>query len=58
VHLHQQGSLTLEWSVYVALLRVDGAREVSIVATAPWSQDAQLGRVVESLVASVAEVRP
>lgn len=58
VHLHEQGSLALEWSAHVALLRLDGGREASIVATAPWSQDAQLGRIVESLIASIAEVRP
>ena len=60
VHLHQRGSLELEWSAYVALLRPDGAREVSIVATAPWSEDALLGRIVDTLIASIAiaEVRP
>ncbi|MFO7567744.1 MAG: hypothetical protein R6X02_34195 [Enhygromyxa sp.] len=62
-HLHQRGSLDREWAAYVALLRLDadeGAREVSIVATAPWSEDARLEQIVEALIASVAlaEVSP
>ncbi|HVI01169.1 MAG TPA: hypothetical protein VM869_20775, partial [Enhygromyxa sp.] len=56
-HLHQRGSLDLEWSAYVAVLRLDGAREVAIVATAPWPEDATLGRIVDALIATV-EVRP
>jgi hypothetical protein len=60
-HLHQRGSLELEWSAYVVLLRLEsslgGAREVSIVATAPWPEDARLGSIVEGLITSV-EVRP
>lgn len=60
-HLHQRGSLELEWSAYVALLRLEsslgGPREVAIVATAPWPEDATLGRIVDALIATV-EVRP
>jgi hypothetical protein len=52
-HLHQRGSLELEWAAYVAVLKLDGPREVSIVATAPWADDATLGRVVETLIASI-----
>lgn len=64
VHLRQRGSLELEWSVYVAVLRLHdprgGGRDVAIVwiiATAPWSDDATLGRIVDALIASV-EVHP
>jgi hypothetical protein len=58
-HLHQRGSLDLEWAAYVAVLKLDGGREVSVVATAPWPDDAALGRIVETLLASVTlEVSP
>jgi hypothetical protein len=65
-HLHRRGSLEREWSAYVALLRLDadidmGTREVAVVGTAPWSDDARLAAFVETLIASVAlaeEIRP
>jgi hypothetical protein len=61
-HLRQRGSLDREWSAYVALLRLDadaGTREVSIVATAPWPDDARLASIIDTLIASVElEVRP
>src|SRR5690606_39721514 len=43
VRLHQRGSLDREWSAYLALLSLDGdagSRQVAIVATAPWTDDA------------------
>lgn len=53
-HLQQRDELGREWSAYVALLRFDAdSRELSIVATAAWSEDATLGRIVETLLTSV-----
>lgn len=53
-HLRRRGSLDREWSAYVALLQLDGPRQVAIVATAPWPDDPRLRQYVDTLIASVA----